>query len=43
MKDAYFLGTALEDLASWPASARRTAGFQLRAVQAGRAPTTGSR
>jgi phage-related protein len=35
----YWLGTARNDLASFPDEARRKAGFQLRAVQSGLNPS----
>ncbi len=38
MKAVRFVGTAREDLAAFPDSARRRAGFELFMVQVGRAP-----
>jgi phage-related protein len=38
MKVAYFVGTARRDLAGFPESARRRAGYELFMVQVGRAP-----
>lgn len=38
-KRAMFLGTSLEDLRAFPASARREAGYQLDKVQNGEPPT----
>lgn len=38
MKAACFVGTAREDLASFPESARRRAGYELFMVQVGREP-----
>lgn len=38
MKAAYFIGTARRDLAGFPESARRRAGYELFMVQAGREP-----
>jgi phage-related protein len=39
MKAACFVGTAREDLAAFPESARRRAGYELFMVQVGREPT----
>ena len=39
MKGLFFVGSAREDLAAFPESARRAAGYQLFLVQAGREPT----
>ena len=39
MKAAYFVGTAHTDLAGFPDSARRRAGYELFMVQAGREPS----
>jgi phage-related protein len=39
MKPACFVGTAREDLAAFPESARRRAGYELFMVQVGRDPT----
>ncbi|TKB82068.1 MAG: type II toxin-antitoxin system RelE/ParE family toxin [Nitrospira sp.] len=38
MKAAYFIGTARRDLAGFPESARRRAGYELFMVQVGREP-----
>jgi len=38
MKPTFFLGSAREDLAAFPESARRRAGYELFMVQAGRQP-----
>lgn len=38
MKAAYFIGTARKDLAGFPESARRRAGYELFMVQVGREP-----
>ncbi|MGH9576478.1 MAG: type II toxin-antitoxin system RelE/ParE family toxin [Terriglobales bacterium] len=38
MKAAYFVGTARKDLAGFPESARRRAGYELFMVQVGRDP-----
>lgn len=38
VKPIRFLGTSLEDLRSFPAEARRTAGFQLHKIQEGGQP-----
>ena len=38
MKAAHFVGTAREDLAAFPESARRRAGYELFMVQVGREP-----
>ena len=38
MKAACFVGTAREDLAAFPESARRRAGYELFMVQVGREP-----
>ena len=38
MKATRFLGSALEDLTSFPESARRRAGYELFMVQCGREP-----
>lgn len=38
MKVAYFVGAAREELAAFPASARRRAGYELFLVQVGREP-----
>lgn len=38
MKAAYFVGTARTDLAGFPESARRRAGYELFMVQVGREP-----
>lgn len=38
MKPVRFLGSALGDLAAFPESARRTAGYELFLVQVGREP-----
>ena len=38
MKEARFVGTAREDLAAFPESARRRAGYELFMVQVGREP-----
>jgi phage-related protein len=38
MKAAYFVGTARTDLAGFPVSARRRAGYELFMVQVGRDP-----
>jgi phage-related protein len=38
MKAACFIGTAREDLAGFPESARRRAGYELFMVQVGREP-----
>lgn len=38
MKAAYFVGTAHRDLAGFPDSARRRAGYELFMVQVGREP-----
>ena len=38
MKAACFIGTAREDLAAFPESARRRAGYELFMVQVGRDP-----
>src|SRR2546426_3251916 len=38
MKPACFVGTAREDLAAFPESARRRAGYELFMVQVGREP-----
>ena len=39
MKEAYFIGTAREDLAGFPEPARRCAGYELFMVQVGREPS----
>jgi phage-related protein len=39
MKPLLFAGTAREDLATFPESARRTAGYELFMVQVGREPS----
>ena len=39
MKDARFVGSSLDDLKNFPASARREAGFELSNVQSGLQPT----
>ena len=39
MKPVRFLGSAREDLAAFPESARREAGYELFMVQVGREPT----
>lgn len=39
MKDAVFVGTALEDLRAFPEAARREAGYQIDLVQQGCDPT----
>lgn len=39
MKPVRFLGSAREDLAAFPESARRDAGYELFMVQVGRNPT----
>ena len=38
MKQLIFVGTAREDLASFPETARKAAGYELFMVQAGRQP-----
>jgi phage-related protein len=38
-KPIQWLGSSLEDLSNFPESARRKAGFQLRAVQSGEDPS----
>jgi len=38
MRPAYFVGTAREDLVSFPEAARRRAGYELFMVQVGREP-----
>ena len=38
MRPAHFVGTAREDLASFPETARRRAGYELFMVQVGREP-----
>nr|WP_019502562.1 type II toxin-antitoxin system RelE/ParE family toxin [Pseudanabaena sp. PCC 6802] len=38
-KPIRWMGSSLEDLSSFPESARRKAGFQLRAIQSGEAPS----
>ncbi len=38
-KPLYWLGSSRDDLCDFPEEARRRAGFQLRAVQRGQAPT----
>lgn len=38
-KPIYWVGTAKEDLSEFPDSARRKAGFELRAVQQGNSPS----
>lgn len=38
-KPIQWLGSSLEDLSNFPESARRKAGFQLRAVQGGQDPS----
>jgi len=38
-KPIYWLGSSRDDLSHFPESARRQAGFQLRAVQRGQIPT----
>jgi len=38
MKQLFFVGTAREDLAAFPETARRAAGYELFMVQAGRQP-----
>lgn len=38
MKPLFFVGTAREDLAAFPETVRRTAGYQLFMAQAGRQP-----
>lgn len=38
-KPINWIGTSLEDISSFPVSARRKAGFQLRLVQVGEEPT----
>jgi len=38
MKTVYFLGTAREDLAAFPETARRRAGYEVFMVQIGRQP-----
>ena len=38
MKTLFFVGSAREDLASFPDAARRAAGYELFMVQAGREP-----
>jgi phage-related protein len=38
-KPICWLGSSLEDLSNFPESARRKAGFQLRAVQGGEEPS----
>ncbi|MEK6304674.1 MAG: type II toxin-antitoxin system RelE/ParE family toxin [Acidobacteriota bacterium] len=39
MKATYFVGTAHRDLAAFPESARRRAGYELFMVQVGREPS----
>jgi phage-related protein len=39
MKAVSFVGSAREDLAAFPETARRTAGYELFMVQAGREPS----
>ena len=39
MKSLRFLGSSLDDLRNFPDEARRAAGFELRAVQNGLAPS----
>lgn len=39
MKTTYFVGTAHKDLAAFPESARRRAGYELFLVQVGREPS----
>jgi phage-related protein len=39
MKPLKFVGSSLDDLRDFPMEARRAAGFELRAVQAGLEPT----
>jgi phage-related protein len=39
MKPLKFIGSSLDDLRGFPAEARRSAGFQLRYLQAGLEPT----
>jgi phage-related protein len=39
MKPLKFVGSSLEDLRNFPHEARRTAGFELRAVQCGLDPS----
>jgi phage-related protein len=39
MKTIQFLGSSLDDLRNFPDEARRAAGFELRAVQAGLPPS----
>ncbi|NJM90717.1 MAG: type II toxin-antitoxin system RelE/ParE family toxin [Hydrococcus sp. RU_2_2] len=38
-KPIRWIGSSLEDLSNFPESARRKAGFQLRAIQSGEAPS----
>ena len=38
MRPAHFMGTAREDLAAFPETARRRAGYELFMVQVGREP-----
>lgn len=38
-KPIYWIGSAKKDLVAFPEEARRRAGFELRAVQQGQAPT----
>lgn len=38
-KPLYWLGSSRDDLCNFPEEARRKAGFQLRAIQRGQAPT----
>ncbi len=39
MKELYFAGASLDDLKNFPEAARKRAGFQLRRVQQGKAPS----
>jgi phage-related protein len=39
MKSLRFIGSSLDDLKDFPAEARRTAGFELHAVQSGLMPS----
>jgi phage-related protein len=39
MKSLKFVGTSLDDLRNFPDEARRTAGFELRAIQNGLEPS----
>lgn len=39
MKPLHFIGSSLDDLRSFPEEARRTAGFELFAVQSGLEPS----